>query len=268
MKMNRSMVLAAAAALLMPVSAMADGWGHLRGRIVVEGEVPAAEQLDVNKDVQVCGRAPLFDESLIVGEGGGLQNVVVCLMQSSRKKQEPAIHPDYANASDETPVLDNNACRFEPHVTVMTTAQKLRISNSDAVGHNANCQSIVNPFNPNIPPGGSIDIEMKGADNTPVSVVCGAHPWMKSVLLVRDEPYVAISSETGEFEIKNLPDGEWTFVFWHERGGRTKAGGYLMSLMQDGEKVGGRLGDLEVTIKDGEVTDLGTLTIAIGDLVP
>ena len=91
---------------------------------------------------------------------------------------------------------------------------------------------------------------------------------MKSVLLVRDEPYVAISSETGEFEIKNLPDGEWTFVFWHERGGRTKAGGYLMSLMQDGEKVGGRLGDLEVTIKDGEVTDLGTLTIAIGDLVP
>ena len=50
--------------------------------------------------------------------------------------------------------------------------------------------------------------------------------------------------------------------------GRTKAGGYLMSLMQDGEKVGGRLGDLEVTIKDGEVTDLGTLTIAIGDLVP
>lgn len=268
MRMNRSMFLAIMAALALPVSAMAQGWGDLRGRIVVDGDAPEAAQLDVNKDVQVCGRMPLFDESLIVGADGGLKNVVVCLMQSRTKKQEPAVHPDYAGLADVVPVLDNNACRFEPHVTVMTTAQRLKITNTDTVGHNANGQSIVNPFNPNIPPGGEIELKMNGPDNTPVSVVCGAHPWMKSVLLVRDEPYVAISSETGEFEIKNLPDGKWTFVFWHERGGRTKAGGYLMGLTSNGEAVGGRLGEIEVEIKDGEVTDLGTLTIKATDLVP
>ncbi len=267
MKMWIGLGAAALVGLIGPLTPAASaGWGDLKGRIVVEGTVPEAAKLDVNKDVAVCGRMPLFDESLKVGPDGGLANVVVCLMQSRTKTQTPEVHPSYANLVETIPVLDNNACRFEPHVTVMTTAQKLRITNTDQVGHNANIQSLKNAANPNIPPGGEIEIAMKGADTAPVKVVCGAHPWMTSILLVRDEPYVAISAETGEFEIKNLPDGEWTFVFWHERGGRTKEGGYLTGLTQDGKKIGGRLGELEVTIKDGEVTDLGTLTISAADL--
>ena len=244
-----------------------DGWGDLKGRLVVEGVVPEAGQLKVDKDVPVCGRMPLFDESLQVGEEGGLKNVVVFLMQSRTKQQKPAVHPSYAELADVVPVLDNNSCRFEPHVTVMTTAQSLLIKNSDAVGHNANIQSLRNAANPNIPPMGEITIPMKAADTAPVRVVCGAHPWMTSVLLVRDEPYMAISAETGEFEIKNMPEGTWTFVFWHERGGRTKEGGYLTGLIQDGKELTGRLGEVEVTIKDGEVTELGTMTIAVDKLV-
>lgn len=245
----------------------ADGWGDLKGRIVVDGEVPAAAPLTVDKDVAVCGKMQLFDESLQVGEGGGLKNVVVCLLQTRANRQTPAVNPMYADLASTVPVLDNVACRFEPHVVVMTTGQKLLVKNSDAVGHNANIQSLKNAANPNIPPGGEIELAMKEADTAPVKVVCGSHPWMQSILLVRDEPYFAISGETGEFEIKGLPDGEWTFVFWHERGGRTKEGGYLTGLTQDGKALGGRLGEVKVTIKDGEVTDLGTLTIKAADLV-
>ncbi|MEZ6107850.1 MAG: hypothetical protein R3B96_17480 [Pirellulaceae bacterium] len=50
-------------------------------------------------------------------------------------------------------------------------------------------------------------METREPENTPVLVVCSAHPWMTGRVLVRDEPYVAISGETGEFEIKNSPEG-------------------------------------------------------------
>ena len=39
-------------------------------------------------------------------------------------------------ASDEV-VLDNKDCRFEPHVAVVRTSQKLALKNSDPVGHNS-----------------------------------------------------------------------------------------------------------------------------------
>ena len=255
-------------ALLLPVSAQA-GWGHLKGKLVVAGDVPAPEKLAVNKDIAVCGNKGLVDESLIVGEAGGLQNVVICMYQSRRAPQKPDVHPEYADLKAATLELDNKNCRFEPHVVVMTTAQSLLVKNSDPVGHNANVQSLKNPANPNIPPNGQIELEMKVADTTPVKVVCGSHPWMQAVVLVRDEPYFAVSAETGEFEIKNIPDGTWKFVFWHERGGRSKTGGYLKGFSQGGKEVeSDRVGAVEVTIEDGEVTDLGTMDMKIEDLMP
>ena len=263
-----SVLTVVALGLALPVAAQA-GWGHLKGKIVVAGDAPAPEKLVVNKDVAVCGNKGLVDESLVVGKSGGLQNVVVCMLQSRRSPQKPDVHPDYAGQKDATLLLDNKNCRFEPHVVVMTTAQSLLVKNSDPVGHNANIQSLKNPANPNIPPNGEIELEMKTADTTPVKVVCGSHPWMQAVVLVRDEPYFAISADTGEFEIKNIPDGTWNFVFWHERGGRSKSGGYLKGLTQDGKEIeSDRVGAVEVTIEDGKVTDLGTMEMKIEDLMP
>ena len=74
-------------------------------------------------------------------------------------------------------------------------------------------------------------------------------------MLVRDEPYVAITDENGKFLIENLPAGEWTFQFWHERPGT------LSTLTKDGEKFVDRAGKVKVTIKAGETIDLGKLVI-------
>ena len=80
-------------------------------------------------------------------------------------------------------------------------------------------------------------------------------------MIVRDEPYVAISNEDGTFEIKNMPEGEWKFQFWHE------TTGYMSDLMQDGKPVmDGRPATVTITIKNGEVTDMGDLEIAADSL--
>ena len=247
-----------------------EAWGDLRGRILVVGEAPEPARLEANKDIAVCGRVPLFDESLMVGANGGLKNVVVMMLRSSTVKQAPPVHPDYLSPDDlREPVrVVLRDCRLKPRITFAVTGQSFEFHSEDEVGHHVSAWLNGNPFQPDIPPGQDQVLETREPENTPVLVVCSAHPWMTGRVLVRDEPYVAISGETGEFEIKNLPEGEWTFVFWHERGGRDKMGGYLMSLRQGCEKVGGCLGEIRVTIKDGEVTDLGTMTIAVEDLVP
>lgn len=246
----------------------AEGWGDFKGKIVVKGTVPAPSPIDPDKDKQFCGKHKLVEESLVVGKDGGLQNCVVLLFRSRTVKQEPKVHPSYAEAAKKNPVLDNKGCRFEPHVMTMTTAQKLKVTNSDAVGHNANVQSLGNPNNPQIPPGGAVELDMKKSDNLPAAVVCGAHPWMKAVVLVRDEPYTAVTNANGEFEIKNLPDGEWIFAFWHERGGKTKQGGYLTALKAGDKDYLDKAGQVKITVKDGQVVDAGVLSIESKDLIP
>ena len=43
--------------------------------------------------------------------------------------------------------------------------------------------------------------------------------WATGLLLVRDNPFVAISQPDGSFSMPNLPPGEWEFRAWHERKG-------------------------------------------------
>ena len=56
-------------------------------------------------------------------------------------------------------------------------------------------------------------------ERLPGLVDCNIHPWMKGYLLVRDNPYMAVTGNDGSFLIANLPAGEWEFQAWHERSG-------------------------------------------------
>ena len=55
---------------------LAQEWGTVKGKVVYDGDAPAVSSLKVTKDIEVCGKHKLVDESVVVGEGGGLANVV------------------------------------------------------------------------------------------------------------------------------------------------------------------------------------------------
>ena len=79
---------------------------------------------------------------------------------------------------------------------------------------------------------------------------------MDSVILIRDNPYVAISDETGKFRIENIPAGDWQFQFWH------KKAGYLKTLeIKDYEP--NRRGVIDLKIETGKTLDLGQLTLPV-----
>ena len=88
------------------------------------------------------------------------------------------------------------------------------------------------------------------------------HTWMDGVILIRDNPYVAISDETGKFTIENIPAGEWKFQFWH------KKAGYLGEIEVKDHDVDPKRGYITANIKNGETLDLGTLTLPGSALAP
>ncbi len=229
-------------------------WGHLTGRILVTGDLPALELEDISKDQDTClagGDAP-NDDNLIVGEDGVLKDVFV--MMYLKNSEPPAIHPSYEEAKNTPVVIDNSQCRFVPHALFVRTGQTLRMKNSDDVGHNCHVKTFANEKNVNVPVNDQVDVTFTDVDSTPGAIVCDVHPWMDAVLLVRDEPYVTISAEDGTFRIENIPAGEWKFQFWHKKWAN------MRKLEVEGYDVG-RKGEITVTISDGESLDLGDMTI-------
>lgn len=224
-----SILTAKDAAAVENTTVAATGWGTLKGKITLSAKPGALAPLLCNKDEGTCCRETLVDNSLVTGSGNGLANVFVFI--KSKGKKPVRVHEDYAKKEGTEVVLDNVKCMFQPHCAAVWTKQKLLLKNSDAVGHNTNYGSQSQSFNVLLNAGGE-PMErppFKGGENKPNELSCNIHPWMKGYLLVRDNPYFALTNENGEFEIPNMPAGEeLEIAFWHERNQQlTKASGKL-----------------------------------------
>ena len=241
------------AAALAVVPAADPPTGALTGRILYGGEAPAPAAIAVNKDEAVCGDRGLTDRSLVVGEGGGIKDLVVWLDVRSSGRE-----PAAGDAKDLPPVvLDNVGCRFEPHVALLRTGQELKIVNSDPIAHQATVFLNRNiPFNESVPAGGDpVTKELEQGEIVPVPVTCPIHPWMKAHLLVQPHRFMAATDEAGRFRIEGLPPGEWTFRLWQERTG------FLDSKELKSDPPPGWDGaKLTVTIPEGGAVDLGEVT--------
>ncbi len=233
------------------------GWGNLKGRILVEGTWVPPEDLHPDKDREFCmadGHA-IVDETVVVGKDNGVRDAFVTLYLA-RGDAPPPVHPSYDELKKSAVALDNKQCRFEPHAVFVRTGQVLRMTNSDKIGHNIHTLNS-DEKNKTVPVGGSIEVTYEQTDKVPADVECNIHPFMKGLLLVRDDPYASITNDNGEFSIQNVPAGKWKFQFWH------KKTGYMSMLQRDGKAFLERRGEFELEIKDGQTVDLGDLKLAV-----
>ncbi len=238
--------------LLAVTSARAADLASLTGRFVYDGKAPAPVKIDANKDPEVCAAQPLFDEGLLVDEKGGIANAVIML-----KTKNVPVAPSYADSANAKVELDNKKCRFEPHVAVIRTSQTLDLKNSDPIGHNSKIDPLTNPgINPILPAGGApLNHKFTAEEGLPVKVGCNIHPWMGAWLIVRKDPYAAVSDSTGTFTIKDLPAGtELEFLFWQENPG------YLKNATFNGGKADAK-GRFKIKLKPG-TNDLGDIKVS------
>jgi hypothetical protein len=49
-----------------------------------------------------------------------------------------------------------------------------------------------------------------------VSLRCNVHVWMNGEMMVARHPYYAVTDEYGNFELTQVPPGDYEIVAWHE----------------------------------------------------
>jgi plastocyanin len=121
-------------------------------------------------------------------------------------------------------VLDQNGCRYHPHVLGVMVGQNLEILNSDPVLHNIKAKAVKNrPFNVSQPSAGMKTMRTFAAPEVMVALECNVHGWMNAFLGVLPHPFFAVTGTDGSFEIKGLPPGTYTIEAWHEKYGTQSA---------------------------------------------
>ncbi len=143
-----------------------------------------------------------------------LQHVIVHVSSNLNEKQFPV--PEAAKT------LDQKGCMFLPHVLTLQAGQPLIILNSDPLLHNSHVEPAKNsPFNVALTNAGKQETRVfKKAEI--IKVKCDVHPWMSAWVGVFDHPYHAVTNGGGEYEIKNLPPGEYEMTAWQEELGTVK----------------------------------------------
>ena len=112
-------------------------------------------------------------------------------------------------------ILDQKKCRYEPHVVAMLKDSELKVLASDPVNHNIHTYSFDNdPINLMMTSGQ--DYVQAFEEPEVVKVECDLHHWMTAWVVVTDNPYYAISGDSGAFEILNIPPGKYKLTAWHE----------------------------------------------------
>lgn len=238
-------------------TSLGKGWGHLTGRFVFDGVPPEMKPVKVTSDIEFCSKHHPLDESLVVNsENRGIANVVVALTVG-RSEQPPPVHPSYDESAQDAVTLDNRQCAFVPHVVILRTTQTLQILNSDAIAHNTKIDTLSNPaINPTLPAGDTMEYKFPLPEKMPARVSCSIHPWMCAWLIVRADPYAAVSDRDGRFTIRNLPAGRWNFQVWHEKGR------FITRAVRDGKAVDWPRGRLTVDIQPDQTTDLGEVHLS------
>ncbi len=192
--------------LVLAVAATRAVAGDLRGTVKYSGTPPKLAPLTATRDQKVCG-PNVPDESLEVSNGN-LESVVITVKGNGAQKPAP-----------KTITLDQQGCRYRPHVQAAPAGSTLEILNSDPMLHNIHGylgqQTLFN-----------IAMPLKG-QKVPrplpraglVRIKCDVHNWMSGYIVVSDEPY-AVVGQDGTYTIKGLPAGAYTVTAWHEKLGQ------------------------------------------------
>ncbi len=202
--------------------------GAIAGSVVLTGKLPEMKALAVpsdHRDRATCG-AEIPYERHIFGPGNAVKNAIVALAKVPGAPKPPP----------RTISLDNQHCRFVPHVQATTQGSILKITSKDkGVLHSA-MGVMTNTFNIAISsPEQVIEQKLNRPGQTPIK--CSTHGWMEAHVWVFPHDYFAVTSADGKYRIEGIPPGKYEVKLWHEG-------------LDAGEK------PIEVAVEAGKTTEL------------
>lgn len=212
--MRSTLILTVIFGLLgVPLFAQETAGGTVAGTVTYTGPPAKMRAIEMKVDptcAEKHGDNPAMNESLVVGESGGLANVFVQIKGVPPDKEYPV--------PSEAVILSQAGCMYHPRVFGIRAGQELKIRNPDGTMHNVNGMPKVNRgFN--LPMNRETD-ETKLVFDKPEAIFpikCDVHPWMHAYCAVMSHPYFAVTGDDGKFSIPELPSGDYEVEAWHER---------------------------------------------------
>lgn len=188
--------------------------GSITGTVKYDGPVPASMKRPLRMDADpVCAKKhtePVLPEGLVLGEGQTLGNVFVHIKSGLPDKEYPT--------PTEAVVLDQNGCRYSPHVMGLMINQPLKILNSDGLLHNVHSLPKINAGFNRAMPGAVKEAEFKfNKQEFMFKIKCDVHPWMGAYIAVMSHPYFTVTEPDGKFTIDGLAPGTYEIEVWQEK---------------------------------------------------
>jgi hypothetical protein len=184
--------------------------GTIRGSVKWQGPMPHLFVSEINKDPQICdplGQKHRDLERLEVSPEGGVANTVVYLKDIAAGK--PMALPPARQ------FLNQKTCRYEPHVLLVPLDGKFTATSSDPVLHTVHMSGSADYNLPFVSAGQQISRPMNREGV--VDLRCNAgHVWMNAEMIVATNPYYAVTDAQGNFELTDVPPGQYEIVAWHE----------------------------------------------------
>jgi plastocyanin len=161
--------------------------------------------------VLIVGLATALWAGDIEGKVTGMKGKSVVYVDTVAGKTFPA--------PKDHPVIDQKGLMFTPHVVIVQQGTTVDFLNSDNVAHNVFWSAVGSDkkagHNLGTWPKGekrSFTFDKPGV----VPLLCNVHPEMAGYLVVTPTPYFAETDDSGNYKIKDVPDGSYTLAVWHE----------------------------------------------------
>ncbi len=181
--------------------------GSLSGVVKFEGTAPKPAKIDMSQDPACKGSNAA---ETIVADGGKLANAFVYVKDGAEKYS--------FDVPKEKAVIDQQGCRYHPHVLGVMVGQTVEIRNDDPTTHNIHPTPKENrEWNESQPPKGAPLEKTFARQEIMLPVKCNQHPWMKMYVNIVKTPLFAVTDKDGKYEIKGLPPGDYTIAVVHEK---------------------------------------------------
>jgi len=177
------------------------------GTVTYGGAAPKPAKIDMSQDAACKGNN---QAETIVVDKGKLANVFVYVKDGLGNRS--------FDVPSDKETLDQNGCRYHPHVLGVMAGQTIEIKNSDPTTHNIHPTTKDNrEWNESQPPNAAPLEKTFAREEIMLPVKCNQHPWMKMFISVVKSPFYAVTGADGKYEIKGLPPGDYTLAFVHEK---------------------------------------------------
>ena len=188
--------------------------GDIKGAVTLTGAAPKNEPIRMNADPicvkQTQAQGAQSQETFMVSGDGKLANVFVYV--------KDGLGNYVYDTPTESVKLDQQGCRYRPHVFGVRVNQPIEIINSDPTLHNIHATPKANSeFNNGQPIQGMKMTHTFDKAEVMVPFKCDVHGWMNAYVGVMAHPYFAVTGNDGTFSLRSLPPGTYTIEAWHEK---------------------------------------------------